>query len=39
MDATEAVSPGTGHDWHTVHWVFTHAMTPIFRQLGLVSPS
>jgi enterochelin esterase-like enzyme len=39
MDATEAVSPGTGHDWHTVHWVFTHAMTPIFQQLGLVSPS
>lgn len=39
MVATEAVSPGTGHDWHTVQWVLTHAMTAVYQQLGLVSAS
>ena len=39
ISATEAISPGTGHDWHTVHWVLEHAMTPIYRQLGLEGPS
>ena len=39
MIATEAVSPGTGHDWHTVQWVFAHAMTAVYQQLGLVSAS
>jgi enterochelin esterase-like enzyme len=32
---TRVVSPGTGHDWHTVKWVLTNALTPILRHMGL----
>ncbi len=35
--ATEAISPGTGHDWHTVQWVLENALGPVYRQLGLVA--
>jgi enterochelin esterase-like enzyme len=35
IHASEAISPGTGHDWHTVQWVLGHAMAPIYAQLGL----
>jgi S-formylglutathione hydrolase FrmB len=35
--ATEAVSPGTGHDWHTVQWVLKNALGPVYHQLGLVA--
>ncbi len=39
MSATEAISPGTGHDWHTVQWVLSHALQPIYARLGLVNAS
>lgn len=32
---TRVVSPGTGHDWHTVKWVLTKELTPILRHMGL----
>ena len=37
--ATQAISPGTGHDWHTVKWVLEHSLAPIYRQLGLEAAS
>lgn len=35
--ATEAISPGTGHDWHTVQWVLENALGSVYHQLGLVA--
>lgn len=35
IQATEAISPGTGHDWHTVQWVLENGLDPVYRQLGL----
>jgi S-formylglutathione hydrolase FrmB len=39
IHATEAISPGTGHDWHTVQWVLRTALDPVYAQLGLVKTS
>jgi enterochelin esterase-like enzyme len=39
IQATLAVSPGTGHDWHTVQWVLQNALDPVYARLGLVRPS
>jgi enterochelin esterase-like enzyme len=39
ITASEAISPGTGHDWHTVQWVLSHALQPIYARLGLVNAS
>ncbi|MEP6843455.1 MAG: alpha/beta hydrolase-fold protein [Pseudolysinimonas sp.] len=35
IHTTRVVSPGTGHDWHTVKWVLTKELTPILRHMGL----
>ncbi|CAN5529632.1 alpha/beta hydrolase-fold protein [soil metagenome] len=37
--ASEAISPGTGHDWHTVQWVLRNALDPVYSQLGLLKIS
>ncbi len=39
VQAVEAVSPGTGHDWHTVHWVLENALDPVYARLGLLRSS
>ncbi|MEO6533252.1 MAG: alpha/beta hydrolase-fold protein [Pseudolysinimonas sp.] len=35
IQTTRVVSPGTGHDWHTVQWVLKNELTPIYRHMGL----
>jgi S-formylglutathione hydrolase FrmB len=39
VQATEQVSPGTGHDWHTVQWVLTHGLDAVYVRLGLLKSS
>jgi len=39
VQATEQVSPGTGHDWHTVQWVLTHGLGSVYVRLGLLKSS
>lgn len=29
-------SPGTGHDWHTVRYVWEHGLSAVFAHMGLV---
>lgn len=35
MDATFVSSPGTGHDWYTVKYVFTQALSTILTRGGI----
>ncbi|MDP9027358.1 MAG: alpha/beta hydrolase-fold protein [Actinomycetota bacterium] len=39
IHATEAISPGTGHDWHTVQWVLRNSLGTVYHQLGLEAAS
>jgi enterochelin esterase-like enzyme len=39
VQSTEQVSPGTGHDWHTVQWVLIHGLDPVYVRLGLLKSS
>lgn len=38
VDVTEIVSPGTGHDWNTVDYVFAQGIPLLCQRLGLDPP-